>query len=431
MEHYGQLMGLEVLLSTQLTKVDYDESKQTYRVEVESPDGTKTFTPRHVVLATGTFGDKPIIPEFAGQKSFKGKLYHSIEHKSAGLIPDLGNKRVVVIGAGTSAHDIAQDFVSSGAKEVSMVQRHPIFSLSVEAMEALQLTLWNLPELSTEDADLVGNSIPLAVIRTMSIGLTQAMAAFDKDMLDGLKAAGLALRTGEDGYGLADHQLIKGGHFYIDQGANQMIIDGRIKIHRCEGGVKEFHEDGLTLADGKKIEADVVVLATGYHRNISTVEQFLGRDAAEKMPNFGLLDAENERDGVSRSFIASQKSHVRGGALLTHIRLVVAPDWRPGLLVHDREFHVVSAIFRSPRTADCCGREGPQRNPLCYSHQIGSGSRVSSGCSSFPRHNPNVLQHGIAVPEHPIMEVACTLIEIPCRNRHKIGLYHILAMTAV
>lgn len=352
MEHYGQLMGLEVLLSTQLTKVDYDESKQTYRVEVESPDGTKTFTPRHVVLATGTFGDKPIIPEFAGQKSFKGKLYHSIEHKSAGLIPDLGNKRVVVIGAGTSAHDIAQDFVSSGAKEVSMVQRHPIFSLSVEAMEALQLTLWNLPELSTEDADLVGNSIPLAVIRTMSIGLTQAMAAFDKDMLDGLKAAGLALRTGGDGYGLADHQLIKGGHFYIDQGANQMIIDGRIKIHRCEEGVKEFHEDGLTLADGKKIEADVVVLATGYHRNISTVEQFLGRDAAEKMPNFGLLDTESERDGVSGLSISA---HLEQSLAYKYIFLVVAPDWRAGLLVHDGELHVVSAIFRQSRIADCCG----------------------------------------------------------------------------
>ena len=303
MEHYGQLMGLDVHLSSTVTKLDRDESKQIYRVEVEGQEGTKVFFPRHVVLATGTFSDQPVIPEFAGQELFKGQLYHSNKHQSGSQVTDLSNKRVVVIGAGTSAHDIAQDFVASGAKEVSMVQRHPIFSFSVEALETLQLALWNMPELSTEDADLVGNSIPLAVIRTMSIDLTQAITQFDKDMVDGLRAAGLALRTGEDGYGLADHQLIKGGDFYIDQGANQMIIDGRIKIHRCEEGVKEFHEDGLTLANGKKLEADIVVLATGYHRNIFTVEQFLGREVAEKMPNFGLLDKENERDGVSNRLL--------------------------------------------------------------------------------------------------------------------------------
>ncbi|KAI1076432.1 flavin-containing monooxygenase [Whalleya microplaca] len=297
LEHYGQLMGLDILLNTKLTKLGYDKSKQIYRVQVESQEGTKEFSPRHVVLATGSFSDEPIIPEFAGQESFKGEIYHSVEHRSARQVPDVRHKRVVVVGAGPSAHDIAQDFTSSGAKEVSMIQQHPIFSISVESMEALQLALWNMPELSTEDADLVGNAIPLSLIRTMSIGLTQAMAAFDKAMLDGLRAAGLAILTGEDGYGLADHQLIKGGRFYIDQGANQMIIDGRIKIHRCEEGIKEFTENGLTLADGKNLEADVVVLATGYHRNIRSVEQVLGREVTEKMPNFGLLDEEGERDG--------------------------------------------------------------------------------------------------------------------------------------
>lgn len=46
----------------------------------------------------------------------------------------------------------------------------------------------------------------------MSIGLTLAMAEFDKEMMvEGLRKAGLAVRTGEDGYGLADHQLIKRG----------------------------------------------------------------------------------------------------------------------------------------------------------------------------------------------------------------------------
>ncbi|KAM3558785.1 hypothetical protein ARSEF4850_004445, partial [Beauveria asiatica] len=73
---------------------------------------------------------------------------------------------------------------------------------------------------TTEEADVLGNSLPIAVVRTMSIGLTRAAAEMDKELLDGLRAAGMALRTGDDGYGLADHQLIKGGCYYVDQGAS-------------------------------------------------------------------------------------------------------------------------------------------------------------------------------------------------------------------
>lgn len=41
-----------------------------------------------------------------------------------------------------------------------------------------------------------------------------------------------------------------------------MIIDGRIKVRRCSEGIKQFTADGLVLADGRKIEADIVILAT-------------------------------------------------------------------------------------------------------------------------------------------------------------------------
>lgn len=299
MEHYAQLMGLEILPNTNVIQINRDEASQKYHVQVQDPQGIRTLTPQHLVLATGVFSDEPILPRFQGQELFQGQMYHSTHHRSARQVADVHNKKVVVIGPGTSGHDIAQDFVNCGASEVSLVQRHPIFSLSAEAWETLQLGLWNMEGLSTEDADLVGNSIPLAVARTMSVDLTKAMAEHDKGMLEGLEKAGLAVRTGNDGYGLADHQLIKGGHYYIDQGANQMIIDGRIKIHRCEDGVAEFHGNGLTLADGKNLQADVVVLATGYEKNILTVQRLMGQDVASKLPGFGDLDTEQERAGVS------------------------------------------------------------------------------------------------------------------------------------
>ncbi|KAJ4287829.1 hypothetical protein N0V90_012533 [Kalmusia sp. IMI 367209] len=71
-EHYGQLMGLSIQFHTEVTKVTYDNAAKKYAVQVMTPEGTSTLFARHVVLATGIFGDEPILPNFPGQDSFKG-----------------------------------------------------------------------------------------------------------------------------------------------------------------------------------------------------------------------------------------------------------------------------------------------------------------------------------------------------------------------
>lgn len=300
MEAYSSLMGLDIRTGCTVTGVDFDETTRRYRVRSLAGDGTElTHYPRHVVMATGPFNEEPQVPDLAGRELFHGPIYHSSQHVSAADISDLREKKVVVVGPSTSGHDVAQDFVECGARGVSMIQRHPIFSVSAASFEYQVLGLWNMPGISTQEADLVGNSIPLAVIRTMSIGMTQSMYANDKEMVDGLRKAGLAVRTGEDGFGLADHQLIKGGHFYIDQGASQMIVDGRIKVYRCEEGIRELREKSVVLADGTEVEADVVVLATGFQPCIRSVERLMGAEVAKKLVNFGGLDHETERIGVS------------------------------------------------------------------------------------------------------------------------------------
>lgn len=295
LQHYAQLMQLEVLVNSTVTSVQRTDG--VYVVQVSAPDGMQTLYAKHVVLATGVYSDNPNVPQFQGQDNFKGTIYHSSQRKSGNLIPDISQKSVVVIGCSTSGHDISQDFVNCGAKSVTMIQRHPIFTLSTDSWKTLQLALWNMKGLTTEEADLLGNSLPIAIVRAMSIGVTRAMAEMDKELLDGLRRAGMALRTGEDGYGLADHQLIKGGHYYIDQGACKMIEEGRIKVHHCEGGVRELGETSVTLADGTKIEADVVVLATGFENNIENVRKLMGEEVAATLKGFGDLDGEQERIG--------------------------------------------------------------------------------------------------------------------------------------
>ncbi|KAL3469794.1 hypothetical protein BJX99DRAFT_240627 [Aspergillus californicus] len=301
MGHYGDEMGLNIRHGTLAQNIKYNESTKQYSVELQDKEGVKTINPKHVVLATGLFSDIPIRPTFPGEDSFKGLIYHTSAHRSAALVPQAKGKKVTIIGSGTSAHDIAQDFVSYGdADTVTIVQRNPIYVASGDSIEKIQLALWDTPGVSTEDADLLGNSIPTPVVRTLSLGATMMMSANDKDMLDGLDKAGLAVKRGNEGDSLVDHQLVKGGHFYIDQGACQMIIDGRIQVRRCEEGVQGFEADGIILADGTKIESDVVILATGFERGIKVIEQAMGPDVMSKVGEVCGLDDSQERIGVWR-----------------------------------------------------------------------------------------------------------------------------------
>ena len=48
-----------------------------------------------------------------------------------------------------------------------------------------------------------------------------------------------------------------------DVGACQMIIDGKIKV-KSGTQIERFTPKGLKFADGSKLEADVVLYATGY-----------------------------------------------------------------------------------------------------------------------------------------------------------------------
>ncbi|OAA64738.1 Flavin monooxygenase-like protein [Niveomyces insectorum RCEF 264] len=302
LECYSRLLGLDVLLNTSITHARYDEKEKRYHVEVEGPSGTQVLRPRHLVFAAGIFRETPRNPDIPGQDLFRGQIYNPAQLNAAADIPDLQTKKVVVVGMGNTAHDIAYDLATHGAKEVTMVQRSPICSVSTNSLETIVTSIWNTEGVRQEDADLAMHSFPLSVLRTMGVGLSKVISAFDKDMVEGLKKAGVALNTGDDGVGITDHQLVKGGSFYVDQGANKMIIDGRIKIARSDGGVKSITATGLTLADGSTLDADVIVFAIGYDFNDHIMKEVLDPADFEKIGNVFDLDDDNgqERYGMVR-----------------------------------------------------------------------------------------------------------------------------------
>ncbi|OAA59995.1 Pyridine nucleotide-disulfide oxidoreductase, FAD/NAD(P)-binding domain protein [Cordyceps fumosorosea ARSEF 2679] len=302
-DHYSATMGLSMLSGAAVTGIRRDAVGRRYSVDVSLHNGAekRTYTTTHVVLATGVYPAIPVEPALPGRDTFRGQTYHTAAHTSAGTVADLAAKDVIIVGSGTSAHDVAQDFVAHGARSVTMVQRSRIWAASTSTVEQFIFSAWAEPGLDTDAADLLGTSMPLAVVLTLAAGAAPAMADNDRALLDGLEAAGMRLARGDDGVSLLDYQAVKIAGFYIDQGAGAMIVDGRIRVRYCAGGVQTFDDGGVILADGTALRADVVVLATGYKKMTATMEELLGKELASKAtdPCNG-LDAESERAGLTR-----------------------------------------------------------------------------------------------------------------------------------
>src|ERR1700710_518432 len=139
------------------------------------------------------------------------------------------------------------------------------------------LSLYRPP---TEECDIVSESLPWPVQFALSVHLTRRIATAAKEKLDGLRRAGFQLDFGPDGAGIARAYFTRGGGYYIDVGCSQLIIDGKIKVKHSPQGITRFGPHELVLADGETLDADIVVLATGYDNMRTTVRKVLGDKVA-------------------------------------------------------------------------------------------------------------------------------------------------------
>ncbi|KAF1846462.1 FAD/NAD(P)-binding domain-containing protein [Cucurbitaria berberidis CBS 394.84] len=295
-EAYVNLLELNVWTSTDLKSTSWDESKKQWTVVVErrKPDGTvetRTLHPKHIVQATGHSGKKNF-PTIKGMEGFKGdRLCHSSEHPGAN--PESKGKKAVVVGCCNSGHDIAQDFYEKGY-DITIVQRSTTTVISSEAICEIGLKgLYDEDGPPVEDADLFLWSLPSELFKTQQIKLTKLQAEHDKKTLDGLRAAGFKTDDGPMGSGLIMKYFQRGGGYYIDVGASQLIIDGKIKVKQGQE-IDQILPNGIQFADGTKLDADEIVFATGYQNMRSQARLIFGDEVADRVSDVWGFNEEGE-----------------------------------------------------------------------------------------------------------------------------------------
>ena len=97
-----------------------------------------------------------------------------------------------------------------------------------------------------------------------------------------LEAAGFRLEYGEDGTGWPLKFRTRGGGYYFNVGASELIADGKIKLIQA-ADIEAYVADGIRLRDGTTRKADLFVLATGYKGPDHLLTQLFGADVARRV----------------------------------------------------------------------------------------------------------------------------------------------------
>lgn len=294
LEMYTKVMELNYWSKTTCQSAKYDEATKEWTVVVHRDGKEVVLRPKQLVLATGMSG-KANVPSYKGMDSFKGDQHHSSKHPG----PDAyKGKRAVVIGSNNSAHDICAALWENDV-DVTMVQRssthivrsEPLMEIGLGGLYSEQAVRSGM---TTEKADLIFASLPYKILHEFQIPIYDKIKEVDADFYAGLEKAGFWLDWGADGSGLFMKYLRRGSGYYIDVGASQLIIDGKIKL--AHGNVREIVADGVVLEDGTHLPADVIVYATGYGSMNGWAADLIGKDVADKVGKCWGLGSDTPKD---------------------------------------------------------------------------------------------------------------------------------------
>jgi putative flavoprotein involved in K+ transport len=228
-------------------------------------------------MATGVSG-APKNPDIPTLSHFAGTVVHS------GAFSDGSawrGKPVMVIGTGTSAHDVAQELHGQGARPV-MVQRNPTMVIEIEPSAQLYDGVFLGEGPSIEDRDLINTSMPLPVTLAAHRSLTAKALEHDQPLLNALEKVGFRLSSGVDGTGWPYLFRSRGGGYYFNVGCSNLIASGEIGLVQYDD-IGEFESRGARMKDGTLVEAELIVLATGYHGLQHTVSRYFGEEVANRV----------------------------------------------------------------------------------------------------------------------------------------------------
>ncbi|KAF8111659.1 hypothetical protein N665_0073s0019 [Sinapis alba] len=263
LEDYATHFDINPKYNETVQSAKYDETFGLWRVKTISKSGQLgscefEYICRWLVVATGENAEK-VVPDFEGLEDFGGDVLHAGDYKSGGRYQ---GKKVLVVGCGNSGMEVSLDLYNHGANP-SMVVRSSVHVLPREILgkSTFELGVTMMKWMPVWLADKT-----LLLLARIVLGNT------DKYGLKRPRIGPLELKNKE------------GKTPVLDIGALPKIRSGKIKI---VPGIIKFGRGKVELVDGRVLDIDSVILATGYRSNVPSWlkdNDFFSDDGIPKNP---------------------------------------------------------------------------------------------------------------------------------------------------
>jgi len=279
LEMYVKVMELTYWGGTECVSAQFDPDEQRWTVDLVRDGMPVTLKPVQLVFATGAYGP-PKRLHFAGEDGFSGEVIHSSQYSDGSRYR---GKKVAVIGAASSAHDVAVDLWEAGA-DVTMVQRSPTTVVRSETLMELAFDIYSQDAvdrgIDVDKADMIAAATPFALQPPLQKALYDRIRARDAEFYSKLAATGFLLDFGPDETGLMMKAYRTGSGYYVDVGCSQLIIDGEIKV-KSGVEIEALTPSGIRFADGSEIAVDAIIQSTGFQSMHEVVASIVSRQAAD------------------------------------------------------------------------------------------------------------------------------------------------------
>ena len=246
---------------TRIARCSWSSTDQRWTVETQTADGAPgiTYSCAFLWMCQGYYDHRhPYLPQWPGMADFQGKLIHAQTWDDA---LDYTGKQVVVIGSGATAATVIPAMADKAA-HVTMLQRSPTYFFCYPNRSDLadQLRLIGV------DEETVHRCVRLDYLHNLKMLDHRAREEPDA-VFDELKQL-VRLYAGED-FEFAPHftpryrpwqqrlAFVPNGDMFVK------IREG--KVSTVTDQIDHFTADGIRLASGDDLKADIVVAATGFN----------------------------------------------------------------------------------------------------------------------------------------------------------------------
>ena len=255
LEEHSTQRGIELRMNTSVERI---VRRKPSGWGIVTPDGI--IDAAHVVVATG-YAHAPFLPDWPGEASFGGEVMHSSAYRSP---VSFAGKRVAVVGAGSSGMEIAHDLATGGAAKVWLSVRTPpnVMPRMGSAGRSNDVVSRRLFHLPPRLADAISRRARLSAFGDLSE---------------------FGLPVPEEGPFTRARRLHVApavvGPEVIDA-----VRDGSIEVVRA---VTAFEDASVVLTDRTRLDADVVIAATGYGTGLQPLVGHLGVLTDAGVPKVG------------------------------------------------------------------------------------------------------------------------------------------------